>query len=188
MEIEHVRLRYVDFELTTIKPLLYTLNRRPMRFHSLLLALTMVAIGLAGCTDDGGDSDPEPTPDPQPDPNPSPNPGQPSPSEPEPEEDPEPIELSGTVSGVADCQLVGQGQAALMGSSESIPAEAYGRSYTLSVVDDGTLPVPIPITSVCLYIDGASASTSGTVPDQASSFEIYADGALAGVGYSILIE
>lgn len=164
----------------------------PMRTPTLLVSVAMLAIALSGCADsDDGGAEPVSSSAPQDALDESPAPGveaPAAPSQPAIEEEPEPIELSGSVSGVLDCQLVGQGQAALMGGSESIPAEAYERSYSISIVADETLPVPNPAASVCVFIDGAAASMSGSIPADASSFELYADGAPNGIGYSILIE
>lgn len=146
----------------------------------LLAAMAALMLALSGCTEAPQEPDADPgegsTQDPITDPV--------DPVEPPVEEDevviPDPI--TGTVSGIADCALLGAGgPQALMGSSQPVPSDAEGLSYALES-GVGTLPAGAV---VCLYIDGASAASSGDVPEGAAQFQLYADGAPDGVSYTI---
>lgn len=147
-----------------------------------LLSLTLLAVAFAGCSDDGGDDPPSTTTTTTSTTSTSTGTGTNGPGiDPEPAE---PIELTGTTTGVVDCTLLGQGQAPAMGDTQSVPAEASGRSYSISI-EVGAAPLP---SSVCITWDGAGASNSGTVPDGASQVGVYADGGPQGVAYTITIE
>lgn len=149
--------------------------------RNTLLILMLLAVAFSGCSDDDGDATPTTTTStsttatstgtgttgPGDDPAPA-----------------EPIELTGTTTGVSDCTLLGQGQAPVMGDTQSVPGEASGRSYSISI-DVGAAPLP---SSVCITWDGESASNSGTVPDGAAQVGVYADGGPQGVAYTITIE
>lgn len=153
----------------------------------MLVVASLLAFALSGCTDSGDDGPSDPIPPADNTPNTPSNPE--PPAAPPEEEDPEPIEITGTVSGLADCTILGQGQAPLQGGSEPIPAEASARSYTISLVPAEGDPVPVAIPVVlCITIDGAAASNSGTIPEGASAMQIYADFAPQGAGYVLLIE
>lgn len=122
------------------------------------------------------------------------------PEEPETEAPPEPIRLEGSVDdastactaskadGHAEVQGAPTGTGSLHG--QDLPAEAWGRAYTLTVSADGE-----PITGVggdpikvCIkWGQGAVQEvTSGTVPEGAERVAVGADGAF-GVSYVIEI-
>lgn len=103
----------------------------------------------------------------------------------DPEPEPEPIVLTGTVSGVLDCQLLAQGQdPPTGGDAKTVDASASGRSYSITY-DPGTLPAG---TAICLEWDDGTTGNSGTVPDGATSVTVYADGAPDGISYTLTID
>jgi len=143
--------------------------------NTITIGLLTVALALAGCSDDGSDDPTTTTTTPAPTGTGGPG-GM--------DEDPmaAPFYINGTVTGVADCTLAGTEAGAQQSTSEQLPPEAANATYTLTVSGDQA-----GAASACLdFGEGFSGSSSGTVPATATEVVVAADGAPAGVSYSIL--
>lgn len=167
---------------------------------TLFALLTTFALALSGCSDDGGDGgDDGTTTDTGSSSGSSTTSGSSSGTSTTTtttgpgEEEFQTVYLEGDVDGLGDCQLVGNDQSPVGGVSEDIPADAVGESYSIASEAFGADPAPAPATaSLCVYFDdeaGTDAGTSGTIPEGATQFLIYADGAPSpsGIHYNITI-
>lgn len=145
-----------------------------LRFGGIL-ALTL-ALALAGCADnDDGDPDPTGT-----------TTGTStgtmtgtSTGGPQPPVAGAAVYVNGTVSGVADCALLGVDAPPAQGSTQSVPVGMANGTYALTVSEgQGT-------ETACIVFDDGTTGNSGTTP-MAAEFTVYVDGAPAGVAYSVL--
>ncbi|MGB0652255.1 MAG: hypothetical protein ACPGQL_03555 [Thermoplasmatota archaeon] len=161
---------------------------------SRLLALLLMAVALAGCSDDGGSGD-SGSDDDAGTGNGDAMDGDDAmgggmdgddtaaPMEPEPLA---PIFINGTVTGALDCTGFGTAPAQTGGDSQPVDAIAYNRSYSVSFAME---PAATPLTSVCVVWgdEAAIGGNTGTVPAGISTVQVYADLA-SGATYSIRIE
>jgi hypothetical protein len=160
--------------------------------RTLLTAIALATVALAGCAGDDSPGDTTPDPDPAPPGNggQDPAPSQP-PSQPEPEPEP-PTRYENATLGqsLADCSVI-----SAIVSSGGDPAEAaadvatitltevdWGRPYTIELTDDATDGM-FPASAICVGFDGVgslSSGGSGTIPDETTVMLIGGDFVFSG--------